>query len=130
MLTGEFSLPYHRFYPDDNSINLEVERNILINAVKRVSLSTDVNSRRIYLSIQGDDIILEGLSGISDGIENVAVKNHGVEDQKISFSSKSLLNALEAFDSDTIYWMPQRNPMYLWSGGGDLDIKQLVLTMN
>ena len=101
-LEGEF-LNYKKSIPADFSTTAEVDRDLLAQAVSRVSLVIDEKTKYpLRLSISGETLELSCQTGRGRAVDQCPVKVSGAGGLTIGFNNRYLLDALKAAPSDTV----------------------------
>jgi len=92
---------YNAVIPKEYTRTLEVDRNVLISALKRVSLFADKLTNTIELKLSSENIIKANNDSNQSGKEKIDGKFNG-EPLRIGFNSKYLLEALNNIESDAV----------------------------
>jgi len=94
---------YEAVIPKDNPFVLTIDRVILLNAVKRVSLFANQSTHQIRFKITGQELQLsaEDIDFSNEAIERLRCNYEGA-DLEIGFNSKFMLDMLNNLDSSEI----------------------------
>ena len=96
---------YNSVIPINNNINISLNRNIFISALKRVGIYSSVETHIVELSINGMEVVLYS-SDVDFGyeaVEKIIVLNlDDIKGYKIGFNSKYLLDVLNSIESDEV----------------------------
>ncbi len=101
-LEGEF-LNYNRSIPAEFSIELEADRDELVQAVSRVSIIIDERTKNpLRLRLEDGSIVIYCNTGVSQGRDQCAVRGGKDASLEIGFNNRYLLDALKAAPADTL----------------------------
>jgi DNA polymerase III subunit beta len=101
LIEGQFP-NYHRVIPESQSFSLSVDRNDLLEALKRVSLLVEQKSRRIYMHISESTLVLHSEeSEIGVAKEEIACDYSG-EEMKMALNYLYLLEPLKVIESEKV----------------------------
>lgn len=102
LIEGRFP-NYNAVIPNDNHNIVEVRKDLLLSAVKRISLMTDNNTQLVVLSVSGNKLELscEDVDYQRSATEWVDCKHDG-EDIKIGFSASKLLTIIQGVQGDDV----------------------------
>tara|TARA_B100001250_G_scaffold296735_1_gene258265 strand:+ start:1716 stop:2840 length:1125 start_codon:yes stop_codon:yes gene_type:complete len=94
---------YNAVIPKENPNILNVERAILLNSLKRVSIFSNKSTHQIKFKINGNliEISSEDIDFSNKGHENIKVE-YGGEDMEIGFNGKFLIEILNTLECDKI----------------------------
>lgn len=111
--------------PKDNTVNIEVENERMVQALKHV-LSIDNASRLVVLSLYGDSITIsaEDINFGRTSEESVKCKNYTQSELKICFNGEVLSEALRSVDGDSVVFEmsePKRPAIIYSSEDGSKD---------
>ena len=100
LLAGDY-IDYSAILPKDNDIEVTVDRNDLVDAIKRVLIVTSViQDKKIIINVS-DSLHLSASSEVGNANEEVPITHKG-NDLEIAFNGMYLLNSLEAIEDDQI----------------------------
>ena len=99
-LSGEF-VKYEDIIPKENSIEVKVRRNDLMEAVERASLLTDVKNNLLRVKIRDNIMTITASSEEGGAVEDVLIIKTG-NDIEIGFNAKYMMDALKVIDDDEI----------------------------
>jgi DNA polymerase-3 subunit beta len=101
LLEGKYP-DYHRIIPSTFERRLVVRRQDLLTALERASILASDRSNIVKLHLQADSVtITADTPEVGQGIEIVPANLEG-ESLEINFNAKFMIDALKAFDSDTV----------------------------
>ncbi|HNX43111.1 MAG TPA: DNA polymerase III subunit beta [Bacteroidales bacterium] len=94
---------YEAVIPRDNQNHLTVDRQVFINAVKRLSPFANQSTHQIRLRISGQELVMtaEDIDYSNEGSERLNCTYDG-EDMEIGFNSKFVLDMVTNLESDEI----------------------------
>ena len=94
---------YNAVIPKENQNKIVIERNILLQSLKRVCIFSNKSTNQIRVQIKGNEIQIsaEDISFSNKAIERLSCQYDG-EDMEIGFNGKFLIDLLSALDSDAI----------------------------
>lgn len=94
---------YNAVIPTDNPNILTVDRYLLLNTLKRVSVFSSQATHLIRLSITGQSLVVmaDDIDYSNDGRERITCDYNG-EDMDIGFSAKFLIDMLNNIENDTV----------------------------
>ena len=99
-LAGEF-IKYNDIIPKDMLINVQVNRNDVINAVERASIMADGKNNTIRLSIRESVMTISSNSEEGGTIEDLLIKKTG-DDIEIGFNARYIIDILKVIDDEDI----------------------------
>lgn len=124
---------YEAVIPTNNTKKLVINRALLLNALKRISIFANQSTRQIRFSVAGQELILsaEDADLANEGKERLAC-NYDGDDIEIGFNSKFMLEMLINMEyEDVLLEMsaPNRAALILPADGvaGEEDILMLVM---
>lgn len=101
LLEGKYP-DYHRIIPTTFERRLLVRRQDLLTALERASILASDRSNIVKLHLQADTVtITADTPEVGQGVEVVPATLEG-ESLEINFNAKYMIEALKAFDSDTV----------------------------
>ena len=101
LIDGQFP-NYSRVIPDNQDYEFQVNREKLIDALKRVSLLADYKSKRVFLSVSGDKMTLKSdESEIGAAEENINCRYEGPE-AVFALNHAYLSDPLKVIEEDEI----------------------------
>jgi len=94
---------YNAVIPNENPYKLQIEKNVFLNSLKRVSLFSNKSSNAVKVKIAGSEIIIssEDLDFSNKAEERLECKYEG-ENIEIGFNSKFLIELLNHLDENEI----------------------------
>jgi DNA polymerase III subunit beta len=94
---------YDAVIPTNNTKKLTIDRGILLNAIKRVSIFANQSTRQIRMQISGQELTLsaEDVDLSNEAKERMNCQYEG-EDIEIGFNSKFLLEMIVNMDTDEV----------------------------
>lgn len=94
---------YEAVIPKVNPNKLTIDRQLLLSAIKRVSVFANKSTHQIRLTINGSQLVVsaEDLDYSNDGKETLTCSFVG-EDMEIGFNSKFIIDMLQNLDCDEI----------------------------
>lgn len=103
VIDGQFP-NYDVVLPKNNDKRVIVNKDVLIHALKRVSLLSDEKSKMVKFNIEKDNIeLISDTAGIGEAKEKIDVKYDG-EGLSIGLNARYLLDIMSAVDSDEIFF--------------------------
>lgn len=101
LLEGNF-VKHEDIIPKENSTNIIIKRNELLNSVERASLmGKEEYGNKVILEVQGDKMFIMANCQFGKLREKINIILHG-NDLKIAFNSKYLIDILKVMDNDEI----------------------------
>ncbi|MBI4744328.1 MAG: DNA polymerase III subunit beta [Actinobacteria bacterium] len=101
IIEGQFP-NYNQLIPENNKINLKINRQILIDVVKRVSLFSQGNNP-IKLFLKDKRITVSAVSQeLGEAVEYIEVEENNIEELNIAFNSQYLLDGLQVLEDENI----------------------------
>ncbi len=95
---------YQQVIPDEYEHRAEVDRDRFLQAVRRVSLLADEQTRRLLLTLNSDQLTLEAESGeAGGGVETLPVDYTG-DEQQIAFNGDYLADVLNHIEDESAYF--------------------------
>lgn len=95
---------YHQVIPDDHEHRVPVARDRFLDAVKRVSLMADDNTRRLILRLEDSELTLEAESSETGGGEETVSVDYQGEPQTIAFNGDYLEDILSHVEDEEVYF--------------------------
>jgi DNA polymerase-3 subunit beta len=94
---------YDAVIPTDNPNKLTIDRQLLLNSIKRVSIFANQSTHQIRFKLSGQELVLsaEDLDFSNDAKERLTCSYEG-DDLEIGFNSKFLLEMLNNTDTDEV----------------------------
>ncbi len=94
---------YEAVIPKENPNKLHIDRNLFLNAVKRVAIFSNKTTHQIRLKIAGTELNIsaEDLDFSNKGVERLTCDYRG-DDMQIGFNAKFLIEMLSNLDSDEV----------------------------
>ncbi|RAW01805.1 DNA polymerase III subunit beta [Pseudochryseolinea flava] len=94
---------YDNVIPSGNNIQMKIERNDLLGALKRISIYANKTTHQVRLKITGSELQIsaEDLDFSNEANERLSCEHEG-EDIEIGFNAKFLIEMLTNLDSDKI----------------------------
>ncbi|MEG1048700.1 MAG: DNA polymerase III subunit beta, partial [Bacilli bacterium] len=94
-----------KLIPNDFSLIMKVKLREFYNAIDRASLLTNENDKNTirFETKNGQAVISSNIPEIGYVEENINIEKNNLEELKIAFSSKYMLDALKSMDCDEIY---------------------------
>ncbi|HYG21082.1 MAG TPA: DNA polymerase III subunit beta [Ohtaekwangia sp.] len=94
---------YDNVIPSGNNIQMTIERNDLLGALKRISIYANKTTHQVRLKITGSELQIsaEDLDFSNEANERLSCEHEG-EDIEIGFNAKFLIEMLTNLDSDKI----------------------------
>lgn len=103
VIDGQFP-NYDVVLPKNNDKRVILNKDVLIHALKRVSLLSDEKSKMVKFNIEKDNIeLISDTAGIGEAKEKIDVKYDG-EGLSIGLNARYLLDIMSAVDSDEIFF--------------------------
>lgn len=103
VIDGQFP-NYEVVLPKNNDKRVILNKDVLIHALKRVSLLSDEKSKMVKFNIEKDNIeLISDTAGIGEAKEKIDVK-YGGEGLSIGLNARYLLDIMSAVDSDEIFF--------------------------
>lgn len=103
VIDGQFP-NYDVVLPKNNDKRVILNKDVLIHALKRVSLLSDEKSKMVKFNIDKDNIeLISDTAGIGEAKEKIDVKYDG-EGLSIGLNARYLLDIMSAVDSDEIFF--------------------------
>ncbi len=104
--TLEDSFPnYKKVLPEGNNIEIRFSRNVLNNALKRVSLLSDESSKSVMLCFQHNRLeITSSNPDMGEAKEEISIDYTG-EDMKIGFNAQYLLDFLQVVKNEDVMFV-------------------------
>ena len=121
---------YQQVIPSDNKIQVQVNRDVLQHALKRVALLADEKSRMVRFDIQSGNITLAAdTTELGAAREEVAVSYSGKE-VSIGLNAKYVLDVLSVIDDEEIILnLKDQNSSCLITSTGDKEYQSIVMPM-
>ncbi len=121
---------YQQVIPSDNKIQVQVNRDVLQHALKRVALLADEKSRMVRFDIQSGNITLAAdTTELGAAREEVAVSYSGKE-VSIGLNAKYVLDVLSVIDEEEIILnLKDQNSSCLITSTGDKEYQSIVMPM-
>ncbi len=94
---------YEAVIPKNNPNKLQVEKNSLLNAIKRVSIFSNKTTYQVRLKIAGSDlqIMAEDLDFSNEAYERLTCQYNG-DDMEIGFNSRFLIEMIQNIDGENV----------------------------
>lgn len=94
---------YNRVIPNNNPYTIEIDRNALLPALRRMSLTVNAGTRLMRFNIQSDEVIMqaEDVDFATSGAERVACAYDG-HPMSVGFNAEYMLEVISNLKSDTI----------------------------
>ena len=94
---------YNAVIPKENQNKIIIEKNLLLQSLKRVCIFSNKSTNQIRIQLKGNDLQIsaEDVSFSNKAIERLTCQYEG-EDIEIGFNGKFLIDLLSAFDSDAV----------------------------
>lgn len=103
VIDGQFP-NYDVVLPKNNDKRVIINKDVLIHALKRVSLLSDEKSKMVKFNIEKDNIeLISDTAGIGEAKEKIDVKYDG-EGLSIGLNARYLLDIMSAVDNDEIFF--------------------------
>ncbi len=103
VIDGQFP-NYDVVLPKNNDKRVILNKDVLIHALKRVSLLSDEKSKMVKFNIEKNNIeLISDTAGIGEAKEKIDVKYDG-EGLSIGLNARYLLDIMSAVDSDEIFF--------------------------
>lgn len=103
VIDGQFP-NYDVVLPKNNDKRVILNKDVLIHALKRVSLLSDEKSKMVKFNIEKDNIeLISDTAGIGEAKEKIDVKYDG-EGLSIGLNARYLLDIMSAVDSNEIFF--------------------------
>src|SRR3989304_1379202 len=103
VIDGQFP-NYEVVLPKNNDKRVILNKDVLIHALKRVSLLSDEKSKMVKFNIEKDNIeLISDTAGIGEAKEKIDVKYDG-EGLSIGLNARYLLDIMSAVESDEIFF--------------------------
>ena len=99
-LAGEF-VKYEDIIPKENTIQVRVRRNEIMDAVERASILTDIKNNLIRVKIRENVMTITSSSEEGGAVEDVLITKTG-NDIEIGFNARYLIDALKNIDDEEI----------------------------
>lgn len=125
LLTGEF-LDYTQVFPQSCKANVEIDRGLLLDALRRANICIDQKSKRaVLLDFQEDVCAISVSGGDAQYSEDIPLEGDNSKPLKIAFNTTYLQDAIKNVVSDkiSIKMTSSASPALLEDG----DFKALVL---
>ena len=121
---------YQQVLPSDNKLKVQVNRDILQHALKRVALLADEKSKQVRLDIQSGNMTLTTDSTeLGEAREEIAVSYSG-EDVSVGLNAKYVLDVLNVIDDEGVVLnLKDQNSSCLITSNGDKDYQSIVMPM-
>ena len=121
---------YQQVIPSDNKIQVQVDRDVLQHALKRVALLADEKSKMVRFDIQAGNITLAAdTTELGAAREEVAVSYSG-EEVSIGLNAKYVLDVLSVIDDEEIVLnLKDQNSSCLITSTGDKEYQSIVMPM-
>ena len=89
--------------PKENENKIVIERNILLQSIKRVSIFSNKSTNQIRVQIKGNELQIsaEDISFSNKAIERLTCQYNG-EDLEIGFNGRFLSELISALDSEAV----------------------------
>ncbi|MCK5734886.1 MAG: DNA polymerase III subunit beta [Spirochaetaceae bacterium] len=101
LIDGQFP-NYSRVIPENQDYEFQVNREELINALRRVSLLADYKSKRVFLSVSGEELTLRSdESEIGEAKESISCRYEG-PDAEFALNHAYLSDPLKVISEDEI----------------------------
>jgi len=95
-------LNYNQFFnEDDTNTTIEINKNELLKAIERASLSVSSTKNPVKLTIENNKLIITSNTELVNSYEEVKIVTDG-KDLKIAFNPKFIIDALRAIEDETI----------------------------
>ena len=102
LIAGDFP-PFEQILPSDHKVRIEIEREDLLEAVKRASLFAGDGANIIKLQISDNKLQVRGADSQKGRSESsLEVKTDG-ENMEMAFNSRYLLDYLGTVDEDKVF---------------------------
>lgn len=119
-----------KLIPETFNLNIKTDLNDLFSAIDRASLLTNENEKNtIHFESRGDEaIISSNIPEIGNVEEKIFIEKEEVDDIRISFSSKYMMDAIKTLDSTsvTLHFNSEITPIIIKSPEND-NLIQLIL---
>ena len=94
---------YNAVIPKENENKIVIERNILLQSIKRVSIFSNNSTNQIRVQIKGNELQIsaEDISFSNKAIERLTCQYNG-EDLEIGFNGRFLSELISALDSEAV----------------------------
>ena len=128
-LEGEF-LNYNRSIPSEFSIEVEADKDELVQAVSRVSIIIDERTKNpLRLRLEDGNIVIYCNTGVSQGRDLCPVRGGENASLEIGFNNRYLLDALKAAPADTLKlcFNNASSPCVVKPAGGDDSFSYMIL---
>lgn len=124
---------YEAVIPTDNNKKLTVDRSVLLNGIRRVSIFANQSTRQIRMRVSGQELTLsaEDVDLSNEAKERMSCQYEG-EDIEIGFNSKFILEMLINMDTDEVFLemsAPNRAALILPVNNDDENEDILMLVM-
>ena len=121
---------YQQVVPSDNKLKVQVNRDLLQHALKRVALLADEKSKMVRFDIQSGKMTLTtDTTELGEAREEVSVSYSG-EDVSVGLNAKYVLDVLNVIDDEeVILHLKDQNSSCLITSNGDKDYQSIVMPM-
>ena len=102
LIIGKFP-PYDQVFPKDNDLIMIVNRELFLNALKRMSIFTSKSTQMIVMDLSGSQLILSARNEeMSSDAEEIIPVNYEGNDLSINFHVKYLIEMISHLESEDI----------------------------
>ena len=121
---------YQQVVPSDNKLHVQVNRDALKHALKRVALLADEKSKMVRFDIQSGSITLTtDTTELGEAREEIAVSYSG-EEVSVGLNAKYVLDVLSVIDGEEVILnLKDQNSSCLITSDGDKDYQSIVMPM-
>ncbi|MFQ5483338.1 MAG: DNA polymerase III subunit beta, partial [Nitrospinaceae bacterium] len=121
---------YRQFIPSDNNLRVQVNKDMLVHALKRVALLADEKSKMVRFEVRpGELTLISDNTELGAAREEMAVGYQG-EEVTIGLNARYVLDVLAAVEDETVFLnLKDQNHSCLITAEGDADYLTIVMPM-
>ena len=121
---------YQQVIPTNNKLQVQVNRDVLQHALKRVALLADEKSKMVRFDVQSGNITLTtDTTELGEAREEIAISYSG-EDVSIGLNAKYVLDVLNVIDDEEVVLnLKDKNSSCLITSNKDKDYQSIVMPM-